>query len=78
MRVVARDMEPELFTEYETLSAQRDDLTARMAKRDFRLYANEEPIEESAGIFIGTFTVQDGKFVFHLFEIPTPGGIALP
>lgn len=35
----------------------------------FRIYGNEEPITDEAGIYIGTFCLGEGKVILHLFEL---------
>jgi hypothetical protein len=40
--------------------------------RQFRLVRTGHPIEEKNLIYIGTFQLQDGEVVFHLFEKGRP------
>lgn len=39
----------------------------KLCKTQFQLYITGESLSESRGLFIGTFQLNDGALVFHLF-----------
>ena len=45
------------------------DLDAPKIVRQFRLYGTGHPIEENSLYHHGSFFMQEGRFVFHLFEV---------
>lgn len=41
-------------------------------RRNFMLVATGEPYDATRAIYIGTFIIDDGNLVFHLFELLGP------
>lgn len=46
------------------------DPEARLIRRRFRVYGTGHPIDEEGLGYVGTFQVEGGEFVFHLFTDP--------
>lgn len=46
------------------------DPDAKPVERYFRVYGTGHPIDDASGLtYIGTFQINGGEFVFHLFEV---------